>query len=259
MSQNYISNILYHFVARKIETEDEQYESLYKILKDGWLSFSPHIPSVCSGQIEIDSSKNRKISEMFKSGFVCFADIPETELQIHINKFSRFGIAFYKSFLIDKGANPVWYIEENSAIYKNDFSSPEKYELTNRADYYQEFCSKTIWYFFQRYLYCCKNSEVELQDTKEILNFLINLFSHFKVWNNNLEDNDLGNYYFEREWRATNNINFQLSDIVVVILPKNCEKQFKLDFPEYTGELKIAEDIEKGTWDSPLAVTKPHT
>jgi hypothetical protein len=259
MSQNYISNILYHFVARKIETEDEQYKTLYKILKDGWLSFSPHDHSIYPGQIKIDSFKDRKINEMFNPDCVCFADIPEIELQIHISKYSEFGIAFYKSFLIEKGANHVFYIEDNSSICKKDFSSLEKYKSTNRVDYYQEFCSKTIWYFFQRYLYCCKNSEVELQDTKEILNFLINLFSHFKVWNNNLEDNDPGNYYFEREWRATNNINFQLSDIVVVILPKNCEKQFKLDFPEYTGELKIAEDIEKGTWDNPLAVTKPQT
>lgn len=246
ISQNYISNFLYHFVARKLKREDEQYETLCKILKGGWLSFPPHDHSISPGQIKIDSSKDRKINEMFNPDCICFSDIPKSELKIHINKYSRFGIAFNKSFLIEKGANPVFYIEENSTIYKNDISSPGKYNSINRINYYQEFCSKTNWYFLQKYLNCCKNSEVELQDTWEIWNFLINMFSHLKVWNNKLEDHDPDNYYFEREWRTTNNINFQLSDVVMIIIPEKCVKQFKIDFPECTGKLKTAEDIEKG-------------
>lgn len=239
ISQNYVSNLLYHFVASKIETEDVQYEILNKILKDRWLSFSPHDLSISPRQVKIDSFMHRKLKDMINPNCVCFADIPEKELKIHISKYSKFGIAFHKSFLIEKGVNPVFYIEENSTIYTTDLSSPDKYKLSNREKYYQEYVSKTIFYFIQKYLNCCKNEEVELQDTWEILNFLINVFSHFKVWNNNLGDSDFDNYYFEREWRATNNINFQLSDIIKVILPENKEKQFKLDFPEYTGELKF--------------------
>ena len=183
---------------------------------------------------------------MFNPDCVCFADIPKSELQIHISKYSKFGIAFKKLFLAEKEANPVFYIENNSSICKMDLSSSGEYKSTNRVDYYQEYCSKTIFYFIQKYSLCCKNSkdEVAYQDTMEILNFLINLFSHFKVWDDDLEDHDLDNYYFEREWRTTNNINFKLSDVIVIIIPKNYEKQFKLDFPEYTGELKFAEYID---------------
>ena len=179
---------------------------------------------------------------MFEPNCVHFADIPEGELEIHISKYSKFGLAFYKSFLIKKGVNPVFYIEENSTIYKKDFSSLDKYELTNREKYYQEYCSKTIFYFMQKYLHCCKNNKVELQDTWEIYYFLFNLFSHFKVFNNNLEDNDPDNYYFEREWRATNNINFKLLDVVKVILPENKKKQFEFDFPELKDKLKTLSD-----------------
>jgi hypothetical protein len=182
---------------------------------------------------------------MFNPNCVCFADIPEKELKIHISKYSKFGIAFSKKFLIERGANPVLYIEENSTIYKNDFSFPEKYNSINRVDYYQEFCSKTNWYFISKYLNKCE-TEVESQDTMEIWKFLINLFSHFKVWNNTLKENDPNNYYFEREWRATNNINFRLSDVRVIIIPEDYENKFELDFPEYMGKLKMVEDIEKG-------------
>ena len=216
-----------------------------EILKGGWLSFPPHNHSIDPGQIEIDSLNYQKINDMFNPHCVCFADIPKTELKIHIKKYSRFGIAFYKPFLIEKGANPVFYIEENSNVYKNDFSFSGDYNLINRVDYYQEFCNKTKFYFLQKYLNK-SNSGDEYRDTMEIWRFLVNLFSHFKVWNNNLEDDELHNYYFEREWRTTNNINFQLSDIVMIILPEKYENQFKINFPEYAGELIRAEDLEKG-------------
>ena len=236
---------MYHFVAGKKETEEEQYDDLHEILKYGWLSFSPHEKSLNPRQIEINTHKDRKIKEMFNPCMVCFSDIPKENLKIHISKYSKFGMSFNKKFLIEKGANPVFYIEENSTIYNNYISSLGKYELTNRVDYYQEFSSKALHNIFHKHLNNCKNKD-EFQDTLESWHFLVNVFSHFKVWNNNLDDNDPDNYYFEREWRATNNINFQSSDIVNIIIPGKCIKQFEIDFPELMDKVIKVEDIEKG-------------
>ena len=235
---------MYHFVAGKKETEEEQYDDLHEILKYGWLSFSPHEKSLNPRQIEINTHKDRKIKEMFNPYVVCFADIPKTELQIHIDKCSRFGIAFKKSFLIENGANPVFYIEENSIIYKNYISYLGKYELTNRVNYYQKFCGMALHNIFHKHLNNSKPDE--FQDTLESWHFLVNVFSHFKVWNNNLDEHDPDNYYFEREWRATNNINFQSSDVVNIIIPEKCIKQFEIDFPELINKVIKTEDIEKG-------------
>jgi ribosomal protein L24E len=47
---------------------------------------------------------------------VCFCDIPIGDLGIHIKKYGQFGLAFKKSFLIERGANPVLYVERNSAV-----------------------------------------------------------------------------------------------------------------------------------------------
>jgi hypothetical protein len=142
--------------------------------------------------------------------------------------------------LVEKGANPVFYIEENSSAYRMNLST-NVFELTKKADYYQENCSKTMWYFISKYLPYCQKSEDEFRDTWEIYLFLTNVFSHFKVWNSYLEDNDPDNYYFEREWRAINNIDFQLSNILTLIRPKNYEKQLREDFPEYTGKIEFSD------------------
>jgi hypothetical protein len=64
------------------------------------------------------------------------------------------------------------------------------------------------------------------------MGFLLNVIINFKIWNNELEESHLDNFYYEREWRTTNNVNFQLEDIVLII-PKNYKKRFKEDFPEY--------------------------
>lgn len=211
-----------------------------KILKDGWLTFPPHEHSISYGQVEIDSFRERKINEMFNPKCVCFADIPKDELKIHMEKYSKFGIGFSKYFLVEKGANPVFYIEENSLVHELNFSTTE-FELTKKAEYFQKNCSKAMWYFVSRYLPYCKKSEVEFDDTWEIYIFLIHVFSHFKVWNSDLKDNDPNNYYFEREWRAINNVDFKLSDILTIIIPKDYEQRLKEDFPEYTGNIEFSD------------------
>jgi Protein of unknown function (DUF2743). len=211
-----------------------------KILRGGWLTFPPHENSISPNNIEIDSFKERKINEMFNPKCVCFADIPFKHLKIHMGKYSKFGISFSKSFLVEKGANPVFYIEENSLVYKRNFST-NMLELTKKVDCYQENCSKVMWYFISKYLPCCQKSEDELRDTWEIYLFLTDVFSHFKVWNSYLEDNDPDNYYFEREWRAINNIEFQLSDILALIVPKDYEKRLIDDFPAYKGKVMFSD------------------
>jgi hypothetical protein len=53
---------------------------------------------------------------MYATRVVCFCDIPLDVLEIHVSKFSRFGLSFKKEFLLQRGANPVSYIAEESMV-----------------------------------------------------------------------------------------------------------------------------------------------
>ena len=124
ISQRYVSNELSHFVGRG-KSEDEQYRILVeRILKPGWLTHPPHHDPTKPRTLSLDLSKPISTDEMFKYQVVCFCDIPESDLAIHTRKYSRFGLAFEKNFLIDRGACPVFYVANESPVPINELFSP---------------------------------------------------------------------------------------------------------------------------------------
>jgi len=116
--QRYVSGELTHFVGRGL-SESEQYDLLVqKILKPGWLTYPPHDCSPDRSPA-IDLSKTISNGQMIAHQVVCFCDIPVADFTLHMSKYSHFGIAFRKEFLIPLGANPVFYIANNSNVAVN--------------------------------------------------------------------------------------------------------------------------------------------
>ncbi len=122
-AQRYVSNELSHFVGRG-KSEEEQYNLLvHKILKTGWLTYPPHDPAR-PRSLSVDFSKPISADEALKYEVVCFCDIPESDLAIHVKKYSRFGLAFKKEFLIAKGACPVFYLANESPVPATELFAP---------------------------------------------------------------------------------------------------------------------------------------
>ena len=114
-SQRYVSRELSHFVGKGMR-ENGQYDLLVnKILKTGWLTHPPHDPAQPRG-VNFDLSKPISTDEAIKSQVVCFCDIPDTDLAIHVGKYSKFGLAFEKNFLVTQGASPVAYVANESPV-----------------------------------------------------------------------------------------------------------------------------------------------
>lgn len=114
-SQRYVSSELTHFVGRRHRiNRSRQYQTLAYILGDGLLR---------SGALQADSSEIRtrpsktlSSNNAIEPSTVCFCDIPEADFGIHMKKYGVFGISFAKSFLIEKGASPIFYIAANSKV-----------------------------------------------------------------------------------------------------------------------------------------------
>lgn len=127
--QRYVSDELTHFAGRGLR-EEEQYSLLVdKILKPGWLKPS-NLGSKTSEQEQRDAGlsyridHNQAINDMYLSQVVCFCDIPEPDLKIHMHKYSKFGLSFPKPFLVGKGASPVFYVAKNANSFNKDVEEP---------------------------------------------------------------------------------------------------------------------------------------
>jgi hypothetical protein len=87
--------------------EDAQYTLLLAILRSGEL-LTPNGPGDSrSFDTPLFSETGE---ERYRQSVICFCDIPEADLTIHMTKYGRFGLAFTKEFLTQRGARPVYYV-----------------------------------------------------------------------------------------------------------------------------------------------------
>ena len=119
MNQRYVSKELTHFIGKSLRNrtnegetsyEIQQFQLLIRIISTGCLK-SPHRD--CS---DSSSLTNPTLGVIHFEDVICFCDIPVDDLELHMRKYSRFGIAFKKNFLISRGANPVFYIINQSRV-----------------------------------------------------------------------------------------------------------------------------------------------
>jgi len=223
ISQGYISNELIHFVGRGKDCKS-QYQVLLEILRLGCLSNSEENAKKPSGIItELEINGYAKISnnEMYVPQMVCFCDIPIKDLKIHISKYSKFGIAFSKAFIVKNGGMPVHYIPKQA---------PESGHI-NKGQFYNDKAEKFMEYWDQS----VGNIRDIVIDFKGFLDF--NVFSYVKFFDHTLSDSDPKNYYFEREWRILGNLKFNETDVKRVFIQKGFDDDFKKDCPRYNDRI----------------------
>jgi len=210
-TQTYISSELTHFVGRSLSSDEERYNLLVKIIKTGIIR-TKHFSK--RGQHRLQRFPRNKIStnETFNLDMVCFCDIPVSDFEIHMKKYSYFGLSFNKEFMVSQGMRPVYYIPRRTF---------------DRREYISDI-------FNSKYL--------EINDCKEIPTFIrsfldFEIFSFIKFFDSEKEDDDPDNYYMEREWRGLDCIEFNVQDISRIILPSTFIKRFFQDVPDYNAHV----------------------
>jgi hypothetical protein len=229
--QRYVSDELTHFVGARLRDDPEaQYTLLVdRILKEGRLG--PGDKYYSNWWYGMRSDRSLSSNEMFDFPTkVCFCDIPVGDLEIHMQKYGLFGLAFQKSVLIPKGARPVFYIprgESLSTAFKGiedlHFGLHRLLEMFDLGHGCPEPLKKLIGE-----LYVGK-----LDMEKGIIAYL-------KFFDIGTTDTDPDNYYMEREWRVLGQIQFALPDVWRIILPATYAQRLRNDLPEYTGQVTFS-------------------
>lgn len=266
----YVSNLLCHFVGRTKLSDEEKFHLLLLIIEDGKLLCSLDPPGTPITVMSPTYAGEHSGEVLERCNCVCFCDIPDESLNIHTNKYSKFGMGFDKSFLTKCGARPVIYIPKNS---KMPVDSKIDFPDTPMEYYLQLFRQSTSMmmllsllnqaYDFNRLLSELLKVNPSISDPLKLLDpdtaqkfsegkihqILFHeemawqtQFEYIKIFDETLSDDDPDNYYMEREWRCTHNIKFKLSDIQKIYLKnKRYKDEFTEYFPEYRGGFYIFE------------------
>lgn len=289
--QRYVSSELTHFVGRYLrdeegtleEIEARQFELLVAILKSGRLrnnrprGYGVSFDEASSGNMIIDRSA--PISTMFIPQMVCFCDIPVADFTIHMGKYSRFGLAFPRDFLVQRGAaNPVFYIAANQRLKIRRRLTPLPPPVNLSAEALQHFEEQLADYAkAQEELAQNPDRDVTLEarftEMLQLYHSLLDLmrdviaqqssgpglseeqlqlmdleffldsrvFGYIKPFDASLPEDHPENYYMEREWRVVNHVDFALTDVARVIFPQAFAAQFRSQLPAFVGQIHFAD------------------
>jgi hypothetical protein len=249
-TQRYVSQELTHFVGRGLkdscqtnaECQESQYRLLIKILRQGELGKIHTGPGwitiMQSKGVGTPLSSNAKI-ETLK---VCFCDIPVEDLNLHIRKYSQFGLAFTKAYLVTRGVTPVFYISQESLVTNGHVSSNPDSRVTTLKEAFDTY--GTDWEQFLGRAWA--NREVtgvgwfhDLIPLEQKLHWL--LFAQLKFFDATKDEVDEANFYMEREWRVIGIVPFTLEDVSRIILPSSFAKRFREDVSAYWGQVTFSD------------------
>lgn len=259
--QRYVSKELTHFVGRgptgPIPLE-EQYGRLLSILTRRtrgslWLTSDPANPGV---RRKIDIHPARNICDddaAFDQHPVCFCDIPVEDLGIHMGKYGYVGLSFLKTFLVPKGASPVFYVAKDSLV-ELDFRDEEPRLRSTREGEFNAQVSAYLSLFLQRLKWVDDKRGFPKEECGELLRHVNDLshptwhlyyyvFGFVKAFDTTLQETHDKNYYMEREWRMVMDLGFELADVWRVILPRELVGRFRRDVPAYEGQITFAEPV----------------
>lgn len=143
----------------------------------------------------------------------CFCDINMQRILWHTKTYGQYGIAFHKDWSIEKGIQPIHYINQESFFikeYSETFVSAERYSGNDK--------------------------EIEI-----LQNYLLTHLAFMKPLYSQSNIKNLQNYHDEREWRYVPNMSSINTEMPQFLWGKNSNKNSREDCNE---ALKYC----KGSW-----------
>lgn len=169
-----------------------------------------------------------------------------------MSKYQRFGIAFLKEFLVDKGANPVFYVVNNTSLPGPFVFPVETVQNITRAELMDRIHSEAMAISTESRDMMFKSKDPSLQNLLSRFVYLQQLLyqttlAFVKPFNSKEPERSPKNYYMEREWRVHGDVLFKMSHVRRIILPRSYVDRFRRDCPCYRSKLTVAPRPHRST------------
>jgi hypothetical protein len=238
----FISNELFHFVGRSNPKNHEiNYLKLKKVIESGGISHPPHDPGYGATQIQVNTSKALVSEELIIPTVTCYCDIPFESLDLHLQKYGHFGIAFSKDFVIKEGARPAIYIP----LHPSNWGSPYGLSLLNDIESvykgYRTQILSTVDSTNEKGRYIGAEP-TSLQEAIIALDSVLSkdFIAFIKPFDSQLPDDHPNYYYAEREWRKYGNLIFEPSKVTRIVVDRSYLKRARMELPAYVDKIYAA-------------------
>ncbi len=238
-----VSKILWHFTGgpkwnselnRQCEDKkpaEEAYRALNGILDTKTLrcsDYSESVKGIVSKKLVEKSASSSRVShsnapvELLTNKVCCVADIPIQHLKYHSMRYGEFAIGFHRDAVLKAGFNPVLYSLENSLLTKEIFKISEALSIDLQGELEERFRIQ-IFNFPDLYenkdqifrlLSACAGGLV--WDSHELAGLY---FKSLATFVKTFKKDEFQSIYCEREWRSSNDFQFNLDSVAMIILP----------------------------------------
>jgi hypothetical protein len=232
---------LYHFVGfSHPKDRDANYKILQDILRQKQIKRKswPGDPKIVG--IIFDPAESLKRGELMLSNTICFCDIRANDLKIHMAKYGEFGLGFHRGFLMRYGCRPMMYVPHmlddflalhGSALTKNILS-----KFAGAREALDREAKRTL-----------TGADPDWDKTLEAFGGLLDILQRdlmpfFKTYDAHLSENDIENFFMEREWRRFCALEFVPEQVASIVVAPGFADRLKNDFPEYTN-IRIQEIV----------------
>ena len=243
----YVSDELFHFVGFSHPSDHEaNYQVLLKILDSKMVIYRDFDPGSIGLRMSVDWNADIVNGQLVVRQVTCYCDIPETALGIHKSKYGLFGVGFPRTYMVGRGTRPVIYVPIQPNDYRSGWGSI--YGVLAIEDW------KNAWDAFNEFVvepnreHVMKRTlNIRPQNAKEAVWAVDDLvtkdfFAFIKAFDCDLSDDEVSNYYMEREWRLIGALRFSESDLSSVFVPKHYEKRLIDDRPSYQSLLRVSDN-----------------
>ena len=241
----YVSDKLFHFVGHAhSEDHEKNFATLKAILQTGWILHRGGSPGWGQERISISPTGTLINERLIVPEVVCFCDIPEEALGIHVAKYGQFGLSLSRQYAQRYGARPVLYFPLNidqpemrygtpclsdiEAVFRSLRNHLRGIEKPNERTWGQE--PTTLEHAADAF------ASIAL---KEFLAFV-------KPFDGQLPATAWNNYYMEREWRRLGNMEVNEQSVRSIIIPAAFGARARAELGPYSEKVRILEDVVLG-------------
>ena len=281
LSPGTVSKILWHFTGGPIwnsktkkqsttpKPASKAYENLKSILRSKEIHLGTYkevVRAIIPKRRKFNpATKKMEVREnvpvdIESSSICCLSDIPAPHLHYHAYRYGKFALGFHRDAVIRAGFNPVFYTLQDTPIVRSIYRGFSSLKIADFETIYNGISTIEMEISDVENIYdnldidklgAVSDIESEVDSIENAISKALKSLQNLVAFVKSFEQNEFSTVYCEREWRSTKQYNFEIDDLVMIVLPKTIgDTKYYKDFVEKVApRLKLPRRIPIIPWD----------